>query len=287
MKKHLIRIVGTAALAAMLLAAPASAQQKSPPLTVKGSDTMVNLSAAWAEAFMKANAGSKVVVNGGGSGVGIAALFNGTTDICNSSRDIKPTESRKAADSGIEVVGFDVALDGIAIAVHPNNPIKEITMAQLKQIYTGEVSSWKDINGVDKDILVYSRETSSGTYVFFQEHVLEFEDYSASARLMPATSAIVEAVATDETAIGYVGIGYAAAAKDRIKVIPVKADENAPAIVPTDATVQDKSYSIARPLHCYTNGQPKGLAKAFLDFCMSAEGQKIVAEQGYVPLPGK
>lgn len=287
MKLSLIRSVGALALGVIIAALPASAQKQANALTVKGSDTMVNLSAAWAEAFMKANPGNDVVVNGGGSGVGIAALFNGMTEICNSSRDIKPAEMRKAADSGVNVVGLDVALDGIAIAVHPKNPITEITMDQLKQIYTGEVTNWKDINGVDLRILVYSRETSSGTYVFFQEHVLKFEDYSSSARLMPATSAIVEAVATDENAIGYVGLGYAASAKDRIKIIPVKADANAPAIVPTEATVRDKSYSIARALHCYTNGKPKGVAKAFLDFCISPEGQKLVVEQGYVPLPEK
>lgn len=287
MKKHFLRFVAALALGVLLIAAPAQAQKGSAGVTVKGSDTMVNLSAAWAENYMKANPGTKLIVNGGGSGVGIAALFSGTTDICNSSRDIKPEEKRKAADAGINVVGFDVALDGIAIVVNPNNPVKDLTLAQLKLIYTGEASSWKDFNGEDKDVLVYSRETSSGTYVFFQEHVLKFEDYSASARLMPATSAIIEAVASDETAIGYVGLGYAVAAKDRVKIVPIKADESAPAIIPSESNVQDGTYSIARPLHCYTNGQPKGTAKSFLDFCMSPDGQKVVVAQGYVPLAGK
>ena len=287
MKQNLMRFACAAVLGLALVVSPAQAQKGSASVTIKGSDTMVNLSAAWAETYMKANPGIKLIVNGGGSGVGVAALMSGTTDICNSSRDIKPEEKRKAAEAGINVVGFDVALDGIAIVVNPNNPMTEITMEQLKQIYTGEISNWKDFNGVDAETLVYSRETSSGTYVFFQEHVLKFEDYSASARLMPATSAIVEAVATDETAIGYVGLGYAAASKGRIKVLPVKADANAVAIVPSDATVQDGTYSISRPLHCYTNGQPKGDAKKFLDFCMSPEGQVIVEAQGYVPLATK
>jgi len=286
MKKFFKHVAGALVLASVLVAGTAHAQG-GVGVTIKGSDTMVNLSAAWAEAFMKANPGTKLIVNGGGSGVGVAALMSGTTDICNSSRDIKPEEKRKAADAGINVVGFDVALDGIAIVVNPKNPMTEITMEQIKQIYTGEVSSWKDINGVDEETLVYSRETSSGTYVFFQEHVLKFEDYSPSARLMPATSAIIEAVATDETAIGYVGLGYAAAAKDRVKVLTVKADANTPGVVPSDETVQNGTYSIARPLHCYTNGQPKGDAKKFLDFCMSPEGQVIVAAQGYVPLASK
>lgn len=272
------------ALLSVAIAMTSQAQVRPGTVTVRGSDTMVNLAAAWSEAFAKANPGKKVIVNGGGSGVGIAALLMGTTDICNSSRDIKPEEKRKAADAGIDVTGFDVALDGIAIVVHAKNPLTEITMEQLGKIYTGEVTSWKDLGGPDEDILVYSRETSSGTYVFFQEHVMNFKDYTPSARLMPATSAIVEAVSADETAIGYVGLAYAAAAKDRIKVLPVKADANAPAIAPTDASVQSKEYSIARALHCYTNGKPKGDAKAFLDFCVSPEGQAIVSKQGYVPL---
>lgn len=277
------------ALAALaLLALPATAQKdKSNALIVKGSDTMVNLSAAWAEAYMKANAGKMIVVNGGGSGVGIAALLGGTTDICNSSRDIKAEEKKKGADAGINPTETNVALDGIAIVVNPANPIKEITLEQLKAIYTGEADTWKAVGGSDEKVLVYSRETSSGTYVFFQEHVLQLEDYSASARLMPATSAIVEAVASDKTAIGYVGLGYAAAAKDRVKVIPVKKDASSPAVEATEATVRSGEYSIARPLHCYTNGKPKGETKAFLDFCLSPAGQVIVREQGYVPLSDK
>jgi phosphate transport system substrate-binding protein len=278
-----------AALAAVVLltsvAAPAFAQKdKSKALTIKGSDTMVNLSAAWAQAFMKTAPDKVVVVNGGGSGVGIAAILAGTTDICNSSRDVRPEEKKKGADAGVNLVETNVAMDGIAIIVNPANPLTEITMNQLKQIYTGEVTNWKDINGQDVETLVYSRETSSGTYVFFQEHVLKLEDYTASARLMPATSAIVEAVASDKSAIGYVGLGYAAASKDRVKVLPVKADASSPAVEATDESVHSGKYSIARFLHCYTNGKPKGDAKAFLDFCISPAGQEIVRAQGYVTL---
>lgn len=282
MKKMLRR----AAVAAMLLLAlPAVAQKDlSKAMIVKGSDTMVNLSAAWSQAFMKANPGKVIAVNGGGSGVGIAALLNGATDICNASRDIKPEEKKKAVDNGISPVETNVALDGIAIVVNPANPLKEITLAQLKDIYTGAKTNWKDFGGSDEQIMVYSRETSSGTYVFFQEHVLQLEDYATDARLMPATGAIIEAVSSDKGAIGYVGLGYAAKAADRVKLLPVKKDANAPAIEPTEETVRSGTYSISRPLHCYTNGKPKGDVKAFLDFCMGDAGQAIVREQGYVPL---
>ena len=259
------------------------AQGKAGKVVVKGSDTMVNLSAAWAEAFMKEHPETMVSVTGGGSGVGIAALLGGTTDVCNASRDIQPKEKKQAADNGIKPVETNVALDGIAIVVNPANPMTEVSSEQLMKIYTGQVSNWKAINGQDAKILVLSRETSSGTYVFFQEHVLQKQDYASSVRLMPATSAIIEAVASDKSAIGYVGLGYAVSAKDRVKLLPVKA-EGAAAIAPSEESVRSGKYWISRPLHCYTNGAPKGQIKAFIDFCMGPAGQVIVREQGYVPL---
>lgn len=273
-----------AALCAVTSLPNAFAQKGINQVQIKGSDTMVNMSAALAEAFMAKNSGIDVAVTGGGSGVGISALLNGTTDICNASRDIKPEEKQKGAENGVNCVETNVALDGIAIAVNPSNPLTEISQEQLKRIYTGEVKNWKEINGVDGDIVLLSRETSSGTYVFFQEHVLEKQDYTPRAKLMPATSAIIESVANDKTAIGYVGLGYAAKAKDRVKVLKVKAKPDSAAIEATEATVRSGEYPIARPLHCYTNGKPKGAAKALLEFTLSPEGQAIVAEQGYVPL---
>ncbi len=262
----------------------APAQGKPGTVVVKGSDTMVNLSAAWAEAFMKGHPEMTVSVTGGGSGVGIAALLGGSADICNASRDIQPKEKKQGADNGVNPVETNVALDGIAIVVNPANPMTEVTPEQLMKIYTGATTNWKDVNGQDAKILTLSRETSSGTYVFFQEHVLQKQDYASSVRLMPATSAIIEAVASDKAAIGYVGLGYAVMAKDRVKLLPVKADAAAPAVAPSEETVRSGKYWIARPLHCYTNGKPKGGAKAFLDFCLSPAGQAIVREQGYVPL---
>ncbi len=284
MNKIRIMIAAVAAMAAVLMCAPSVQAADKHTVTVKGSDTLVNLSATWAEAFMNVNPDIQVSVTGGGSGVGLAALLNGTTDIANASRDVKPAEKKKGLESGIEVVETNVALDGIAIIVNQDNPLTEITLDQLKQIYTGEVNNWQSINGVDLKIMPISRETSSGTYVFFQEHVLKMKDYTPSALLMPATSAIVEAVANDKPAIGYVGLGYAAQAKDRVKVLPVKADEGSPAIEANIETVQAGQYPIARPLHCYTNGAPAGAIKAFMDFCLSPDGQKMVQDQGFVPL---
>ncbi len=280
--------VAVALIMAVAVLPAAHGQQASPGkktgLTVRGSDTMVNLSAAWAEAFMKQDPGAAVSVSGGGSGVGISSILSGTIDVCNASRDITPEEKKKAAENGITPVELNVALDGIAIIVNPANPIKEISIEQLRQIYTGEVTNWQPINGQDQKIIVLSRETSSGTYVFFQEHVLKKQDYTASARLMPATAAIVESVASDKGAIGYVGLGYAVNAKNRVKVLPVKAHEQSPAVEATEDTVRAGKYPIARPLHCYTNGKPKGLTDQFLKFCLGREGQAIVREQGFVPL---
>ena len=284
-KAFQVGMVTVAVAVAGLLALPCEGQQPASGkkmIAVKGSDTMVNLSAAWAEAFMKKTPEAQVSVTGGGSGVGISALLNGTTDICNSSRDVSSEEKQKGVAAGITVTETNVALDGIAIVVNPGNPMKDISLEQLKQIYTGAVSNWKEINGQDAKIIVLCRETSSGTYVFFQEHVLQKQDYTASARLMPATAAIIESVANDAGAIGYVGLGYAVNAKSRVKVLPVKKD--AAAVEATEDTVRAGKYPIARPLHCYTNGKPKGLAGQFLDFCLSDDGQKIVREQGFVPL---
>ncbi len=253
-------------------------------LTIKGSDTMVHLVSAWAEAYMQGDSGSQVSVTGGGSGTGIAALINGTTDICAASREMKESERELARHKGIQPVETVVARDGIAVVVNPNNPARELTLEQLKKIFTGAYANWSQVGGPDHDIIVLSRESSSGTYVFFQEHVLNKEDYAPTARLMPATSAIIQAASSDRWAIGYVGIGYAEEAGNDVKVVAVKADENAQAVVPSSETVKSGTYSIARPLFLYTNGQPTGTVKEFVDFALSAEGQRIVRETGYVTI---
>ncbi|MFH0910000.1 MAG: phosphate ABC transporter substrate-binding protein [Planctomycetota bacterium] len=262
-----------------------AAEQKT--VTVKGSDTMVNLASFWAEAFMKKAPGIDVTVTGGGSGTGIAALLNGTTDICNASRKIQEKELDEAAKRGIAPREHVAALDGIAVVVNPANPVSELTLEQLKKIYIGTYPRWSAVGGPDWAIVLLSRETSSGTYAFFQEEVLGRMDYAPSALLMPATSAIVQAVAEDKGAIGYVGLGYPEEAKGKVKVLKVKKDKDAPAVAPTVGTVPSGEYPIARALYLYTNGEPKGSIRAYIDFCRSAEGQKIVEALGFVPLPAK
>jgi len=258
------------------------AEQRS--ITIKGSDTMVHLASSWAETFMKQNSETEVSVTGGGSGTGIAALLNGTTDICAASRKIKSKELELALQKNIHPHEIAVAKDGIAVVVHPDNPVKELTLEQLSKIFTDKSLRWSDVGGADEEILVLSRESSSGTYVFFQEMVLKKQDFMQDAKLMPATSAIIQSVSTDKLAIGYVGLGYALAAKDKVKIIAVKADDNSPAVMPSDETVKTGQYPIARPLFMYLNGEPKGTVKKFVDFCLSAAGQKVVTDTGYVTI---
>ncbi len=249
---------------------------------VKGSDTMVHLVTAWAEAFMAQNEEYYVSVDSGGSGAGIAALINGTVDIASASREMKDEEKQQAADKGPEPVEFVVARDGIAVIVHPHNPINELTMEQLSKIFTGAVTNWSAVGGKDQKISVLSRESSSGTYAFFREHVMGDQDYTTDAKLMPATSAIIEATAEDRGSIGYIGLGYVVEAGNRVKALNVKADANSPAVAPSEETVNSGDYRIARPLYLYTAGEPTGMAKAFIDFALSDAGQEIVRENGYV-----
>jgi len=251
-------------------------------ITIKGSDTMVYLVSNWAQAFMQKNPGMEVSVTGGGSGTGIAALLNGTTDICAASRKIKNKELMLAIEKYIQPNETVVARDGIAVVVNPANPVNELTIEKLGNIFTGKFTRWSDFGGPDKEIIVLSRESSSGTYVFFQEMVLKKQDYMTDAKLLPATSTIIQSVSTDQWSIGYVGLGYALAAKDKVKILAIKADENSPAILPSEQTVKSGQYIISRPLYLYLNGRPKGTLKEFVDFCISDEGQAIVQETGYV-----
>jgi len=253
-------------------------------ITIKGSDTMVHLISNWAEAFMKQQSGTEVSVTGGGSGTGIAALLNGTTDICAASRKIKDKELNLAIQKNIYPIEIAVATDGIAVVVNPNNPVKELTMRQLANIFTGQSLRWSDVGGPDEKIGVLSRESSSGTYVFFQEMVLNKQDFMQDAKLLPATSTIIQSVSSDKWSIGYVGLGYAVAAADKVNIVAIKADENSPAVMPSEKNVKSGEYPIARPLYLYLNGQPEGTLKDFVDFCLSAEGQKIVSQAGYVAI---
>jgi phosphate transport system substrate-binding protein len=256
--------------------------QKKGMLSIKGSDTMVELMGSLAENYMKQNPGSQISVTGGGSGTGIAALLNGTTDICASSRDLEAKELTQATEKNILPKTFIIANDGLAVVVHPDNPVKELTVEQIRKIFTGEYKNWKDVGGPDQPIDIYSRESSSGTYKFFQEHVLNKKDYAKEVKLMPATQAIIQAVTDSKWSIGYSGLGYTKNAK--VKIVPVKKDENSPAVLPSSVTVLDKSYSIARPLYLVINGEAKDDIKKFIDFCISDTGQKLAEESGYVKI---
>lgn len=249
-------------------------------LAIKGSDTMVHLVSGWAEEFMKLHPGVELSVTGGGSGTGIAGLINGTTDLCASSRKINDKERELAAAQSVNPVEFEVALDGIGVIVHPENQVDALSLAQLQGIFTGKTTNWQEVGGIDQPLLVFSRESSSGTYVFFQEHVMDRQDYTPRARLLPGTSALVQGVSSDKGAIGYVGLGYIKEAAEKVKAISIKGEGDGEAIAPSDQSVTDGSYPVARPLFLYTNGEPQGTAKEFVDFALSEPGQNIVRASG-------
>jgi len=278
----------TVVLAALALAGCPSAHEagdRAAPaqtLTIKGSDTMVHLVTAWAEAYMQAHPEAQISVTGGGSGTGIAAMINGTTEVCMASRALKPEELELARRRGVAPIEYVVGRDGLAVVVHPANAVDALTLDQLRQVFNGTLTRWKQVGGADVAIQVLSRESNSGTYVFFNEQVLRKDDYAARARLLPSTAAVIHSTAQDSGSIGYVGLGYVQGAA--VKVVGVKADADAPAVAASVEAVREGSYPIARPLLLYTQGEPAGLAKAFLDFCSSPAGQEIVAETGYIPV---
>src|SRR5688572_9153671 len=232
-------------------------------VSIKGSDTMVILGQRWAEHFMKENPGVTVQVTGGGSGTGIAALVNGTTDICQSSRAMKDMEKADVkAKRGKEAVEKKVALDALAVYVNAKSPLTEISMPQLARIYRGEVTNWKDVGGPDKKIVLYGRENNSGTYAYFKEHVLENKDFTSQVQTLAGTSAVASAIKGDELGIGYGGIAY----NEGVRTLKVKKDEKSPSVAPSLATAQDGSYPLSRFLLFYTAGEPTGNAKKLSDW---------------------
>jgi phosphate transport system substrate-binding protein len=250
-------------------------------VTVKGSDTMVILGQRWAEEYMKRNPGVTVQVTGGGSGTGISALINGTTDIASSSRTMKTAEKTQVSQkAGADAVEIPVAKDGVSVYVHKDNPIAEITFDQLKGIYTGKIAGWKEVGGKDQKIVIYSRENSSGTYVFFKEHVLGGTDFAPTAQTLPGTAAVANAISKDRGGIGYGGIAYG----EGIKLLPVKRSTGDKAVPVSKETIADGSYPLSRPLYFYSRGQPLGAPKAFIDWTLSEEGQGVVEKVGYFPL---
>jgi phosphate transport system substrate-binding protein len=272
-----VAMVALAMLGGAAFARPAAAGT----VTVKGSDTMVVLGQRWAEEYMKKHASTTIQVTGGGSGTGISALINGTTDICEASRAMKDAEKKQLAEkAGAPPIETVVAKDGLSVYVNDSNPINELTMAQLKAIFTGKVDNWKAVGGPDAKIIPYSRENSSGTYVFFKEHVLENADYTPRAQAMPGTAAVVNAVVKEKNGIGYGGAAYAKG----IKVLKIKKDDKSAAIEPDDKTIKSGTYPLSRPLFFYTRANPSADIKAFVDWVLSPEGQGIVTKVGYFPI---
>lgn len=250
-------------------------------ITIKGSDTMVILSQRWAEEYMKKHPEVTIQVTGGGSGTGISSLINGTTDICNSSRQMKDSEKQKLKDKvGTPGVEIKCAIDGLSIYVHQSNPINELSLGQLKDIYTGKITNWKDIGGLDAKIILYSRENNSGTYVYFKDEVLQGEDFVPHTQNMPGTAAVANAVMKDKFGIGYGGIAYGKGVKE----LKIKKDENSPAYEPTLENIAKNLYPISRFLYMYVAKRPTGEVKKFIDWTLSKEGQSVVAEVGYIPI---
>jgi phosphate transport system substrate-binding protein len=244
---------------------------------------MVILAQKWAEVYMSQHPGVKIQVTGGGSGTGFAALLNQTTDLANASRQIKSKEKEACIKAFAKLPReYKVCLDGLSVYVSAENPVKELTLAQLDSIFTGKLKNWKEVGGLDAPITVYSRENSSGTYEFFKEHVLQGKDFAASAQTMPGTAAVLQAVAKDKYGIGYGGAAYGAGARH----LAIKKDAASPAIEPTEENIVSQKYPIWRYLYIYVNPAiDKGDIAAYLTWIRSADGQKVVKDVGYFPIP--
>jgi phosphate transport system substrate-binding protein len=279
-------------LSLLSVSCSSSASAQSSPQTTayienKGSDTIVNLALAWAERYQLEYPDVRISVTGGGSGTGIASLINGTVDIANASRQIKPEEIAEAQSKGINPVEHVIARDAIAVIVNPQNPVKQLTLQQISDIYSGKLSNWDEVGGEDRPIVRLSRETNSGTHVYFLETVLRLgksdDDtlFSRDTLLLPSSEGIIAEVRQNPNAIGYDGLGYVP--KD-LSVIAIAETEGKPYILPMVSTVNDKSYPIARDLYMYTAGEPSGVVKDYLDWILAKEAQDIVVELGFVPI---
>ncbi len=277
----------TLAIGICLLAASMAWAANQKAIQIKGSDTMVNLGQAWAEEYMKKNPAEFIAVTGGGSGTGLSSLISGTCDIAMSSRDIKAKEINLAKQKGINPYEIKVASDGLAVVVNPANPISKLTLDQLAGIFCGKIANWKEVGGPDKKIVLLSREVNSGTHVYFKEHVLRKndpngkEEFAPGALMLSSSQAIADEVAGNIGAIGYYGMGYISVKQ---KPLAVAARESGGYVAPIIENVVNGSYPISRPLFLYTNGQPQGSVKKFVDFALSQEGQGVVLATDFVPI---
>ena len=286
-RRRLTGWVGALLLAAACGGAGTPAPGSALVITNKGSDTMVNLALAWAEAYAVVAPEVTLSVTGGGSGTGLAALVNGTNDIANASRAIKAEEQAEAEANGLAPTQFVVARDAIAIIVNPANPVQALTLPQLSDIYSGKLTNWRQVGGEDRPIVLLSRETNSGTHVYFLEHVLRLGDsqstllFSPDTLLLPSSEGISAEVRQNPNAIGYDGLGYVTA---DMKTLAVAGADGGPFVLPSIATVNDGTYPIARDLYMYTAGAPTGAVAAYLAWVLSAPAQQIVADLGFVPV---
>lgn len=270
MKRLLLVIAIVAAVSPALMA------QK-----IKGSDTVLPLSQKLAELYMKSNTSTKITVTGGGSGIGLASLVEGTTDIAMSSRKIKFDEKMKLQNAGKTAKEIIIAQDALSVVVNPKNKVSKLTREQLEGIFTGKIKNWKEVGGADMQIIAYSRETTSGTYEFFKEHVLKNKNYKSGILSMPATGAIIQSVSQTPGAIGYVGMAYVT--KD-VKDILVSFDGGKNYIEPTFENAKSRKYPIVRPLFYYYEAKSEAKVNAFIKYILSPAGQKIVTEVGYIPV---
>jgi phosphate transport system substrate-binding protein len=252
----------------------------------KGSDTMVNLALAWAEEYQHLHPDMRLSVTGGGSGTGISALMNGTVDIANASRAIQDQETTLAKNEGFTPVEFVVARDAIGVIVNPNNPVQKLTLQQISKIFRGDYTNWKQVGGENRPIVRVSRETNSGTHVYFLETVIRLGNsndksiFSQDTLLLPSSEGIISEVSDNPNAIGYDGLGYIT---QQVKTVAIASSDKSPYVLPSVATVNDKSYPIARDLYMYTHNQPQGAIKDYIDWIRKADGQKIVAQLGFIP----
>jgi len=288
--KHLAVLPFILALLVSCAAPQASGSPTSQPVVTiqnKGSDTIVNLALAWAETYQQIHPEVNLSVTGGGSGTGIAALINGTVDIANASRQIKPEELAEAQAKGIDPVEHVIARDAIAVIVNSTNPVSKLTLQQISDIYSGKITNWQEVGGEDRPIVCLSRETNSGTHVYFLETVLRLGDkksktlFATTTLLLASSEGIISETRLNPNAIGYDGLGYVP--KD-LKMIAIARQPGEPYVLPSIATVNDNSYPIARDLYMYTAGQPKGAVAAYLAWILSPEAQAIVAKLGFVPI---
>jgi phosphate transport system substrate-binding protein len=266
---------------------PSSSKINSSTITNRGSDTMVNLALAWAEAYAKEFPQMEISVTGGGSGTGITALTNNTVDIANVSRAMTPGEIQTAQSNGVNPLQFVVARDAIAVIINPSNPVAELTLQQVSDIFSGKINNWTEVGGENRPIVRVSREVNSGTHVYFLESVIRLGNsknttiFSADTLLLPSSEGITSEVSQNPNAIGYDGLGYVTPA---VKMVRLARDPAGPFVGPSKETVLDHTYLISRDLYMYTNGEPTGRLKDYLDWIRGPEAQQIVANLGFIPI---